>query len=60
MKPDYASVHNPNQVRVSKSCKENNKRVADRRSIPFTFRLAADLALAAWKETSPVIGSWQL
>lgn len=29
-------------------------------SVPFTFRLAADLALAAWKETSPVISSWQL
>lgn len=28
--------------------------------VPFTFRLAADLALAAWKDTSPVMSSWQL
>lgn len=30
------------------------------RSLPFTFRLAALLALAAWKDTSPVISNLQL
>ena len=37
-----------------------HKRVAGKQNVPFTFRLAADLALAAWKETLPVISSWQL
>lgn len=29
-------------------------------TVPFTFRLAALLTLAAWKDTSPVISSLQL
>ena len=58
MKSEYASSH---QFWVSKgSLARKYKRVAGKQNVPFTFRLAADLALAAWKETSPVISSRQL
>lgn len=60
MKLDYASVHDSGQFRISEEVLKKYKSLADRWGIPFTFRLAADLALAAWKDTSPVISSWQL
>lgn len=43
------------------SCPEIHVEIlAKCKTVPFTFRLAALLALAAWKDTSPVISSLQL
>ena len=61
MKPEDDSIMTPGQFRISEEVLQTTcERGPDRQSVPFTFRLAADLALAAWKDTSPVISSWQL
>lgn len=60
--PDLPRLHPPPHPIRSKAQSFSQKTLkgASVYGVPFTFRLAADLALAAWKDTSPVMSSWQL